>query len=155
MKRSLVMFIALVAVLAMVAAACGGGNGNSGATGTPGATEGGGGESSGTMTIGSDTANDHGSKDVSGQSSIEVELDDFYFEPTVLRGTPGQQIKLELMNEGTAEHNFTLEEQSIDQDLEAGKSGDVTVTFPDSGFLEFYCKYHRGQGMVGELTVGS
>jgi hypothetical protein len=33
------------------------------------------------------TANDHGTKQVSGQA--EVELDDFYFEPTVLEGKRG------------------------------------------------------------------
>jgi len=30
---------------------------------------------------------------------------------------------------------------------------DVTVTFPQSGSLEFFCKYHKSSGMVGELSV--
>jgi plastocyanin len=107
----------------------------------------------GTIMIGSDTANDHGSKDVSGMDETEVELDDFYFEPTVIKGTAGAQIKLELDNEGQALHNFSLPEQNIDQDVTAGQKVDVTVTFPQSGFLEFFCKYHKASGMVGELTV--
>jgi plastocyanin len=116
---------------------------------SPSETESGGGQ----ITIGSDLANDHGTKDVSGQASLEVELDDFYFNPTVIKGTAGQQVKLELKNEGSALHNFTLTDQNIDQDVQSDQSADVTVTIPQSGFLEFFCKYHKGSGMVGELTV--
>lgn len=105
------------------------------------------------MTIGSDKANDHGTKDFSGMDEAEVELDNFYFEPTVLRGTPGQELKLELDNEGSALHNLTLEAQSLDQDVQQGQKTDVTVTFPQSGFLEFFCKYHKALGMVGELST--
>ena len=84
------------------------------------------------MTIGSDTANNHGSEDVSGKSETEVELDDFYFGPTVLTGTPGQSLKLELKNESKAGtlHNFSITDQSIDQDVTADQTVDVTVTFP-------------------------
>jgi plastocyanin len=120
-----------------------------GTTESPSATE----SEGGTMTIGSDTANDHGTKDVTGKDQTEVELDDFYFEPTVIKGSPGAQITLELSNEGTALHNFTLQDQNIDQDVQAGAKEEVTVTFPQTGFLEFFCKYHKALGMVGEFTV--
>jgi plastocyanin len=109
--------------------------------------------SGGTMTIGSDTANDKGTTSVSGKTELEVEMDNFYFEPTVLKGTPGQELKIELSNEGSALHNFTLQAQSIDQDVVQGQKADVTVTFPQSGFLEFFCKYHKARGMVGELST--
>jgi plastocyanin len=46
-----------------------------------------------------------------------------------------------------------LPEQSVDQDTQAGKNATVTVTFPQSGVLEFFCKYHRSSGMAGELSV--
>ena len=109
-----------------------------------------------TITIGGDSANDHGTKAVSG-NSFELEADnegsDFYFDPTILTGSPGQKVTLEVKNEGDTEHNFTLEDQNIDQDIDTGKSVKVTVTFPQSGVLEFYCKYHRGSGMVGELKA--
>jgi plastocyanin len=83
---------------------------------------------------------------------------DFYFEPTVLTGAPGQRLTIELDNHthnGTL-HNFSLTEQSIDQDVPpfaGGSHPTITVTFPQSGFLEFFCKYHRTKGMAGELTV--
>jgi plastocyanin len=109
----------------------------------------------GTITVGSDSANNHGSKEVSNLTSVEVEMDDFYFGPTVLTGTPGQKLTIELKNESKAGtlHNFSLSEQSIDQDVQADQSAEVTVTFPQSGFLEFFCKYHKSSGMVGELTT--
>jgi plastocyanin len=117
----------------------------------------GGGESGGgQIKIGSDTANDHGTEAVSG-GSFELEADneegDFYFKPTILTGTAGQKVTLEVKNEGDTEHNFSIDDQTIDQDLEAGKSAEVDVTFPQSGVVEFYCKYHRTSGMAGELKV--
>jgi plastocyanin len=107
------------------------------------------------MTIGSDTANNHGSEDVSGKSETSMELDDFYFGPTVLTGKPGQTLKIELENESKAGtlHNFSISDQNIDQDVSADQKVDVTVTFPQSGFVEFFCKYHKTSGMVGELTA--
>ncbi len=98
-------------------------------------------------------ANDHGTTDASDKDELELELDDNYFEPTVIQGSPGQTLKLELENEGDAEHNFTLEDQQLDQDVDAGEKAEVTVTFPQSGQLSFYCKYHRDVGMAGALSA--
>ena len=137
-------WLILLAALGLLAAGCGGSGGKSSSTGS-----GGGG---GQKTIAGVRANDHGSKNVSGEA--EVELDDFYFEPTVLRGRPGSQITLELKNEGSTEHNFSIDSQSIDKDVEAGKDAKVTVTFPKSGELSFYCKYHKSMGMAGALAAG-
>ena len=134
---------AILAAAILLLAGCGGSGGGSSESG------GGGG---GKKTIAGVPANDHGSKNVS--SEAEVELDDFYFEPTVLRGKPGSQITLELKNEGSTEHNFSIDSQSIDKDVEAGEDAKVTVTFPKSGELSFYCKYHKGKGMAGALSAG-
>jgi plastocyanin len=160
----------VLAVVALIGAACSNDENPSGGTTsaaeTSGATTGtetSGGATTGTetsggeggqITINGDAANDHGSADVAGKDEMELELDDFYFDPTTLQGTPGQSLKLEVKNEGSTEHNFTLEDQNIDQDVEDGEDASVTVTFPDSGVLEFYCKYHRSGGMVGQLSVG-
>ena len=132
--------LALVLGVGLVAAACG--------KSEQGQTEG------GTITVGGESANDHGTKDVSGESELDLELDDFYFEPTVLSGTAGQKVTIGLENEGAVEHNFSLSDQAIDQDVEAGEKAQVTVTFPDSGTLVFFCKYHESMGMRGALQVG-
>ena len=147
--RSMILILAV----GMVAAACGKGSGSASgspsASGSASASSSGGG---GQITIGSDKANNHGSQVVTG-STVDVEQDDYYFGPTVLTGTAGQKVTITLDNHGTALHNFTLTDQGIDQDVQPGSSGTVSVTFPQSGVLEFYCKYHRALGMVGELTV--
>src|SRR5262245_19607420 len=143
-KRTIML---LILAFALVGAACGD---NSTETETPGGS---GTESATQTTIGSEPANDHGSQDVSGMDETSLEVDDFYFEPTLLTGTAGQQLTIEIENEGSVEHNFSLDEQSISQDIEAGEDASVSVTFPDSGVLVFYCKYHRGQGMLGGLMV--
>ena len=159
--RSRPWLVVLLVVVALVGAACSDDNTPSGGSTTAAETSG---ETSGAtteatsgeggqITINGDAANDHGSADVSGKDETEVELDDFYFGPTTLTGTAGQQVKLELKNEGGVEHNFTLEDQDVDQDVEAGEDASVMVTFPDSGVLEFFCKYHRSMGMVGQLQA--
>lgn len=103
-------------------------------------------------------ANNTGTKSVVGQKSFVMEARSdgglHYFNPTVLTGTPGQTITLELKSgSGLFPHNFTLPDQNLSVDLGHGKTEDVTVTFPQSGVLQFYCEFHVGSGMIGELTV--
>ena len=106
-----------------------------------------------TITIGTDTANDHGVAAVTGQSSLVMGQNDFYFEPTVITGSAGQTLTIHLTNNGSVPHTFTSDTLKIDDTLSPGQTMDVQVTFPDSGFTEFYCRFHRSKGMVGELTV--
>jgi plastocyanin len=149
------LFLLLFAVT-FVVAACSSSSPSSSGTSTPppSPTESESESGGDTITIGSDTANDHGSKDVSSADDVSVEMDDFYFEPTVITGTPGQQLTVELENEGTNSHNFSIDDQQINKTVAADAKAEVSVTFPDSGFVEFYCSFHRSRGMAGELTTG-
>jgi plastocyanin len=142
--------LALVALLGITAVAC------AKKTTTPAAparTTSGFATATATPAPGAQAINDKGTKDVSALSSVEVEQDTYYFKPTVLTGKAGQRIRIELENESTVEHNFTLESQNVDQDVEKKEKGSVTVTFPPSGSLVFFCKYHRQLGMQGRLVV--
>jgi len=96
-----------------------------------------------------------GSSSAKSGGSTELELDDNYFKPTTISGKAGSTLKLELKNEGSAEHTFTIDSQKVDKELEGGKTAEVTVKFPASGSVQFYCRYHKSSGMVGKLTVGS
>ena len=96
-------------------------------------------------------ANLHGTKVVSGSSTVNLGAGDYYFSPTVLKGTPGQQLTLNITNSTGTKHNFTLTDQQISKDFEGDTT--VTVTFPTSGVLSFYCKYHKDKGMAGALLV--
>ena len=102
--------------------------------------------------------NDKGTSDVSGKSdaTLEIETDDFYFKPTYVQAKPGQQIKVELHNEGKATHTFTVSSLGIDTQLAPDAKKDVTVTVPDqAGLVEFHCTFHGSMGMRGAFVVGS
>ena len=75
---------------------------------------------------------------------------------TVRKGPAGQTVSLTLKNEGSVHHNFTVEDQQINQDLEKpDDTATVTVTIPQSGIVEFHCEYHQGLGVVGEPEASS
>ena len=137
-----VLAVATVVVFVLAVAACGGSNGDES------------GEEGGSTTIAGKSADLHGTKDVSGETGkVEVELDDDYFEPTILKGEPGQTVTLELMNEGNNPHTLTISDQGVDQEVQPGDEAEVDVTFPQNGQLAFICKFHESNGMVGALVV--
>jgi plastocyanin len=146
MRRNVLTLAVLVLGLVPVLAGCGSSSSSSSST-----TESSGG--GGQKTIAGVKANNHGTKAVEDSGKTEVELDDFYFEPTVLEGRAGEKVTLELKNEGQDEHSFTIDAQNVDKDLEPGDEGEVTVTIPQSGVISFYCKYHKSSGMAGALAV--
>jgi plastocyanin len=164
MRTRMLGLLAVVAVLGVIGAACSSsssGGSPSGSAAPSGSAVPSGGASSGgslgTITIGSDTANNHGSKEVSGSSTFELEADndgnDYYFDPTILTGSSGQKLTITVKNTGTTTHNFSLVNGSVSKDVQPGQTATVTVRFPKSGALEFYCRFHRNFGMVGELTT--
>jgi plastocyanin len=142
--------VVIVAGLLLILAAAGCGSSSSSSSGTTTESSGGGG-SGGRKAIAGVEANDHGTKTVSKET--EVELDDYYFEPTVIQGKAGQKVTLELKNEGQVEHSFTLDAQHIDKTIGPGEDAKVTVTIPASGAVSFYCKFHKSEGMAGALAV--
>lgn len=147
MKRGLVIIAGCV--LLLVAAGCGSSSSSSSGGTTTEESSGGGGQ----KTIAGVQANDHGTKAVEDSGKTEVELDDFYFKPTVLEGKPGQKVELELKNEGQTEHTFTIDSQNVNKDLGPGEEAEVEVTIPKSGVVSFYCKFHKSSGMAGALAV--
>src|SRR5207247_8632161 len=56
-------------------------------------------------------------KDVTGLAELHLEADEYYFEPAFLQGTPGQKLKLEVENESSTLHSFTIPEQKLDMDI--------------------------------------
>jgi plastocyanin len=140
--------VVIVASMLALLAAAGCGSSSSSSSGTTTESSGGGG---GQKTIAGLKANDHGTKTVTKET--EVELDDYYFEPTVIQGKAGQKVTLELKNEGKIEHSFVIDSQNIDTTLSPGQDAKVTVTIPPSGAVSFYCKFHKSEGMAGALAV--
>jgi plastocyanin len=99
-------------------------------------------------------SSDDGSVAAGGAGSVSMAMNNFSFSPAVLNGTPGEKQTIHLTNSSGTEHNFTLEDQKVDKDVESGATADVTVTFPASGQLVFVCSYHQSKGMTGTLSVG-
>src|SRR3954469_14352036 len=87
--------------------------------------------------------------------AVDMTMSNYAFSPATLNGTPGQKLTIHLKNTSDTEHNFTLEDQKINKDVEDGKTADVTITFPSSGQLVFVCEYHASKGMKGTLVAGS
>ena len=151
--RTLVLSSVAVAALITLAACSSSSSTASPASGTSSSSS----SSGGKITIGSDQANDHGTEDATGKSTFELEADNdssgYYFKPTILQGSGGQSITLEIKNEGSVPHNFSITSMNVNVTIQPGASQDVKVTFPQTGTLEFFCSFHRTLGMAGELSV--
>jgi plastocyanin len=80
-------------------------------------------------------------------------MEDFSFDPATVTASTSQDIVL--VNNGQALHNFSIEGTPIDQDVNPGQT--VTLPAPGPSFqpgsYDFFCKYHKAQGMVGTLTA--
>jgi plastocyanin len=134
----------LLGVMATVAVGCGGG---SSTTASSSSSSSSGANASTPVSLPGQT-NNKGTKTASG-NSIGVELDDFYFEPTFIQGTPGQSLTLHVKNEGKNAHTFTSASLNVDKTLQPDQSMDVQVTLPQTGATEFHCNFHQSQGMQG------
>jgi len=100
--------------------------------------------------------NNKGTKDVSSKGAstdLEVEADDFYFEPTFIKVAPGQTIKVELKNEGSVAHTFTAPSLGIDQEVQPGAKATIDVTAPMTGDAAFFCRFHKDNGMQGAIFM--
>ena len=89
-------------------------------------------------------------------TTIQVVLNDLYFEPTELRVPAGASISIQVVNEGAGVHTFDIDELNVHSgDLASG--GSITLMFftGEPGTYEFYCAIpgHREAGMVGSLIV--
>ena len=117
------LLVATVAAAGLALAACGGG-GEGG--------DGGGGASN---------------EDIGATS---VRMIDNGFDPSTLSVASGATV--DVINDGSAPHNITVEGQAIDEDVEAGQSTSVTFDL-EPGEYTMFCEFHREAGMEGTLTV--
>ena len=81
------------------------------------------------------------------------------FEPTVIEASPGEMLKVTVaQNDDLSahfQHNFSITALGIDQDIPKGAGHHITVdvTVPQSGQLEFFCKYHLDERHAGTFLV--
>lgn len=97
---------------------------------------------------GGDSGGDTGTPAAS-TSDLAITAEDFQFSPSSLT-VPSGESSITVTNEGSVEHSFTLDDDSVSEDIEPGDS--VTVTVDISADAGFHCKYHPDQ-MTGTLSV--
>jgi uncharacterized cupredoxin-like copper-binding protein len=155
-------FVALTLVLAVVLLSCG-----SGGVGA-GGSSGGGGKYGSSSSAATTTTNEASKGAPSGTlKTIVIKETELKLSPsTVTLSKPGTYA-FEAENEGSTEHNLEIEGKGVkskggeagkaklDQNLEPGQSGVLTVTFQEPGTYEMYCPVigHRLAGMKGEVVV--
>ncbi|MEA2434715.1 MAG: hypothetical protein QOG54_2172 [Actinomycetota bacterium] len=114
-----------LAVIALLGAACGGDDTNS---------------------DGADTGGDAGG----AAESSTLTAENFSFSPTSLSIASGGSV--DYTNNDDTEHNFSIDDADIDQDVEGGESATVDLSGLEAGSYDFYCKYHK-DSMTGTLEV--
>jgi plastocyanin len=87
------------------------------------------------------------------KKSIEVELNDDYFNPKDITIPNGTATTLILKNKGKKEHTFTVEKLGVDAEVQPGKEKTITVNPKQPGTYELICRYHFQEGMVGKVIV--
>jgi plastocyanin len=85
---------------------------------------------------------------------VDIEADNYYFNKTFLKGSTGD-VTVEIENEGSVPHTFTIDDQDIDKEIQPGKKAKVTVTLTEGEPANFYCKFHVSSGMQGALFTAA
>ena len=82
-------------------------------------------------------------------ADVTMSVKEFQFDPSTVNVSSGETT-IEITNTGSVEHSFTLDDDSVSQDIQPGETQTVTVNVTaDAGF---HCKYHPTQ-MMGTLKV--
>jgi plastocyanin len=87
-----------------------------------------------------------------GSGDVRLTIQDFSFRPSTIQGSAGETLTIDVSNEDSVEHSFTLDDDSVSQDLEGGDRATVEVTLPDSGTVGWHCEYHPDT-MKGTIEV--
>lgn len=83
--------------------------------------------------------------------AITVVAVDNAFEPETVAATAGEEVTIEVTNEGGAAHNFVVADLDISSGtLDSGDVATVTLTVPEGG-VEYVCTFHGG--MRGRITT--
>ena len=114
-------FVGAILILALVAASCGGDEGNGG----------------------------EGGADTGGGGATSITIAGFAYDPSTVTVSSGAT-EIEITNEDDTDHTFTLDDDSVDQEIAAGETATVTVDV--SSTTGFHCTIHPD--MTGTLEVG-
>lgn len=74
------------------------------------------------------------------------------FDRASLTARADQPLTITLTNNDTIEHNLTIEDLDIDEDVDGGGSVTSDTVTPATGTYEYHCEYHPA-AMTGTLIV--
>ena len=86
-----------------------------------------------------------------GAPSREIVASNFAFQPSEIEVESDSDVTMTFTNEDDTAHSFTSEELGVDVVVEGGSSGEVAFTAPESGSVDFVCKFHSS--MTGTVAV--
>lgn len=97
----------------------------------------------------------NGTADVTAGQPLGIELGDMYFQPNTVITVRGVPVELRMHNGSPIEHNFSLQEFGLSQQVGPGQTATVRFVPPTAGTYYFYCAVpgHASAGMVGKMTV--
>lgn len=93
---------------------------------------------------------DGGTGSGGGGEGTTLTAAEFAWDPSTLTVSAGGSI--ELVNEDDTEHNLTVEEAGIDEDVAGGESITVDLADVEASSYDFVCEYHPDT-MTGTLEV--
>jgi plastocyanin len=82
---------------------------------------------------------------------VEMTLEDFSYAPASINADLGDEVFVELANDGDEEHTFTINEFFVDETLASGEDRDVTFTPDEPGEFTFFCRNH--DNMQGSIRI--
>jgi plastocyanin len=99
---------------------------------------------------GGDDSEAEGDAASGGGGAATLTAAEFAWDPGTLTVASGGSI--ELMNEDEAEHNLTIEDAGVDEDVAGGETVTVDLAGVEPGSYDFVCEYHPDT-MKGTLEV--
>lgn len=78
----------------------------------------------------------------------------FQYTPKEVTVKAGEKLRLVVRNTSDTKHNFHIDGQKIETDVEPGQSKTLEWTVPSkTGTIDFGCEVHEKQGMKGAFKV--
>lgn len=89
----------------------------------------------------------------SSTKQVKVTAADISFNPTEIQLTAGEDVQFVIANSGELEHNLTVKDLGIDEDVDGGKTAEAPAAKAlKAGSYQYQCEYHPDQ-MKGTITV--